>query len=83
MIRNLPEHNRQALMLSEIEGLRQKEVAAKQGVSLPGAKARIQRGRAMMKKMLLECCQFEFDHQGKAIDYEEKGQGCGDTCNKC
>jgi len=70
MIQDVPEHYRQALMLSEIEGLKQKEVAARQGLSLSGAKSRIQRGRAMLKEMLLECCRFEFDHRGRVTDYE-------------
>jgi len=78
-IQSLPEHYRQTLTLSEIEGLTQKEVASKQGLSLSGAKARIQRGRAMMKEMLLKCCRFEFDHQGKMIDYEAKSRSC-DNC---
>jgi RNA polymerase sigma-70 factor (ECF subfamily) len=47
MIRELPENYRDALILSEIEGLKQKEVALKQGLSLSGAKARIQRGCRM------------------------------------
>jgi RNA polymerase sigma-70 factor (ECF subfamily) len=79
LIQSLPEHYRQTLMLSEIEGLTQKEVAVKQEVSLSGVKARIRRGRSMMKDMLLACCRFEFDHQGKMIDYEEQGP----TCDKC
>jgi RNA polymerase sigma-70 factor (ECF subfamily) len=67
-IQSLPEHYRQTLTLSEIEGLTQKE-----------AKARVQRGRVMMKEMLLRCCRFEFDHQGKMIDYEAKSRSC-DSC---
>ncbi len=53
MIQSLPEQYRMALMLSEIEGLTQREVAAKQGLSLSGAKSRIQRGREMIKERLL------------------------------
>ncbi len=79
MIQNLPDHYRQAIMESEIEGVTQKEVAQRHGLSLSAAKARVQRGRAMMKDMLLKCCRFEFDHQGKMIDYEAKDQ----RCDKC
>ena len=83
MIQSLPEHYRQAVMLSEIEGLTQKEAAKKQGISLSGAKSRVQRGRAMVKEMLLGCCHFEFDRLGRVIDYEQKGNACGKTCRKC
>jgi RNA polymerase sigma-70 factor (ECF subfamily) len=79
MIQGLPDHYRQTLMLSEIEGMTQKEIAERQGLSLSGAKARVRRGRAMLKKMLLDCCRFEFDHRGKVIDWETKGT----TCDKC
>ncbi len=79
LIQRIPENYRQALMLSEIPGVTQKQVAEKQGISLSGAKSRIQRGRAMIKDMLLKCCRFEFDHQGTLIEYEVKEP----RCNNC
>ncbi len=79
MIQNLPDHYRQAIMEADIEGVKQKEFAQRHGLSLSAAKARVQRGRAMMKDMLLKCCHFEFDHQGRMIDYEAKDQ----RCDKC
>lgn len=78
MVRNLPPHYRQAVTLSELEGTTQAEVAARQNVSLSGAKSRIQRGRAMLKDMLLECCRFEFDSKGRAVDMERKK--CDSVC---
>ncbi|MHC4372324.1 MAG: RNA polymerase sigma factor SigZ, partial [Planctomycetota bacterium] len=72
MIWNLPDTYREAVMLSEIEGQTQKEVAEKIGISVSGAKSRVQRGRGMIKDMLLDCCKFEFDHQGNVMDYERK-----------
>lgn len=77
MIRNLPEPYREAVMLSEMEGLTQLEVASRQDLSLSGAKSRIQRGRRLLKEMLAECCRFEFDHQGRVTDYEKK------SCDRC
>jgi len=76
LIYELAEPYRQALLLSDIEGIKQKEIALKEGVSLSGAKSRVQRGRVLLKDMLLKCCQFEFDHQGKMIDYEKIGSAC-------
>jgi RNA polymerase sigma-70 factor (ECF subfamily) len=80
MIERLPDHYRQAVMLSEIEGLKQREVAIKQGISLSGAKSRVQRGRKMLKEMLMAGCHFEFDHRGTVIDYQENGQYCNGEC---
>jgi RNA polymerase sigma-70 factor (ECF subfamily) len=79
LIRRLPDKYRQALVLSEIEGLTQKQVAEKLGLSLSGAKSRVQRGRAMVKDMLSACCRFDFDRRGTMVDYEAKGPGC-ETC---
>ena len=78
MIQTLPETYRQTMMMSEIDGLTQKQVAEKQGLSVPGAKARVQRGRAKMRDMLLDCCQFQFDHQGRLMDYDDRDGACGD-----
>ena len=83
MIQNLPDTYREAVMLSEIEGETQKDVAEKQGLSLSGAKARVQRGRKMLKEMLLGCCRFEFDHQGNIMDYDTKGSDCNHCDSDC
>ncbi len=69
MVDTLPEHYREALLLSEFGGLTQKEMADKLGISLSAAKSRVQRARAMLKDELLRCCHFEFDRFGKIIDY--------------
>lgn len=79
MIQRLPETHREAVILSEIKGLRQKEVAQMQGTSLSGAKSRVQRGRALLKEMLAACCRLEFDYKGRLCDYERKGGAC-DFC---
>ena len=83
LINELREPYRQAVLLSEIQGAKQKEVAFKEGISLSGAKSRIQRGRSMIKELLLKCCHFEFDHQGTMIDYEERNAGCGKCQTNC
>ena len=72
MIRSLPDGYREAVQLAEIEGLSQQEVADRLGLSLSGAKSRIQRGRAMLKDVLEQCCHFEFDGRGNMMDYDPK-----------
>ena len=72
MIQRLPDTYREAVILSELQGLTQKEVAEMQGTSFSGAKSRIQRGRAQLKEMLADCCRLEFDHKGRLCDYERK-----------
>jgi RNA polymerase sigma-70 factor (ECF subfamily) len=71
MVEELPEPYRQALLLTEYEGLTQAELADRLNISLSGAKSRVQRARQKIKDALLACCHFEFDRYGRVIDYWE------------
>ena len=76
MVKELPDKYRTAIQLSEIEGKTQKEVAEKEGISLSGAKSRVQRGRAILKTMLDDCCQFEVNNKNQVVSYEKKEKNC-------
>ena len=76
LIDRLPEPYRNALILTELEGLTQRELAESTGLSLSGAKSRVQRGREQLKAMLLECCHFEFDRRGRVLDFEPRDPAC-------
>lgn len=69
MIDDLPEKYSQALYLVEIEGLSQVELAKRLGISVSGAKSRVQRGRQLLKDSLMKCCHFELDRYGRIINY--------------
>lgn len=76
MIENLPPIYKEAITLTEFNGLKQRELANKLGISLTGAKSRVQRARQQLNKMLLDCCNFEFDSAGKMSDYSQKVNCC-------
>ena len=76
MVKELPEKYRKSVQMSEIENRTQKEVAEHEGISLSGAKSRVQRGRALLKAMLHDCCKFEINKKNQIISYEEKEQDC-------
>lgn len=59
LIGDLPETYRSAIILSEIDGRPLKEVARHLGISLSGAKSRVQRGRDHLRRKLLDCCSVE------------------------
>jgi RNA polymerase sigma-70 factor (ECF subfamily) len=82
MVLSLPAQDRQALILTEYQGLTQKELAARLGLSLSGAKSRVQRAREKLKQQLLACCHFELDRRGHIIDYQPRCVCCstGDCC---
>ncbi len=82
MVQNLPAPDRQALVLTEYRGLTQKELAERLGLSLSGAKSRVQRARERLKQELLDCCHFELDRRGHILDYQSR-RTCGedDSCS--
>jgi len=85
MVKSLPELDRQALVLTEYQGLTQRELAERLGLSFSGAKSRVQRARQKLKQQLLDCCHFELDRRGKVIDYQPHCNCCshGDGCSGC
>jgi RNA polymerase sigma-70 factor, ECF subfamily len=72
----LPEEYRLPLLLSELEGLSQKEVAERLGLSLSAAKSRVQRGRKRLKDVFTQCCHFEVDHRGSVMGYHRRKGTC-------
>ena len=80
LIKNLPPLYSKGLVLSEIDGLTHKEIAEREGLTISAVKSRILRGRKILKDNLLQCCHFEFDHQGKVLDYQSKQADCKDCC---
>ncbi len=85
MVERLPEAYRQALILTEYEGLTQKAMGERLGLSLSGAKSRVQRAREQLKEQLLDCCHFQFDQAGRIIAYQPKcgccaNRACGSGC---
>lgn len=55
-IDTLPDIYKEALLLSDIEGMPQKDIATKLGISVSGAKSRVQRAREKLKEEVLKCC---------------------------
>ncbi len=72
LIDRLPEIYRQALLLTAFQGMTQKELSEKLGLSLSAAKSRVQRARKMLKDSLLSACELETDKMGNVIDYHCK-----------
>jgi len=79
---HLPDKYRQAITLTEFEGLTQKEMGKRLGLSLSGAKSRVQRGRRELKAILLACCDVEFDRVGNILDYQPRQPNCKPDCCK-
>lgn len=76
LIKGLPEIYKEVLMMHEINGLSQKQIAEQLSVSYSGIKSRVQRGRDLLKSNLKQCCNFKFDSYGNIIEYEQKKKNC-------
>jgi RNA polymerase sigma-70 factor (ECF subfamily) len=71
IINELPETFRLPILLSEIHGKKQKEVAKELGLSLPALKSRILRGRKKLKELMAKRCTYHYDENGQLIDYKK------------
>jgi RNA polymerase sigma-70 factor (ECF subfamily) len=69
-VRQLPDAFREALEITAMQGIAQREAAARVGVSEPGMKARVQRGRKRLKQALLDCCDVTLDPRGGVVGYQ-------------
>ena len=78
MMERLPDDYRKALQMSDVEDIKQAEIANELNISVSGAKSRVQRARGKVKDMLLDCCHFEFDRLGRPVAMD--GRDCGSSC---
>lgn len=64
VLEELPEADRMAIVLCDIEGQPQQALAKQLGISLSGAKSRLQRARLRLRQRLETACKVRFDAQG-------------------
>ena len=82
-IETLPPRYAVPLRMADVEGRKQHEVAAALGLTVSGAKSRIQRGRALLREALLQCCVIEFGADGRAAAFQRRPPSpaaCEDGC---
>jgi RNA polymerase sigma-70 factor, ECF subfamily len=82
LVERLAEPYREAILLTDLGDGTQSDAAAQLGVSVPGMKSRVQRGRAKLEAMLRACCRIELDRRGGVFDVEQVGS-CGATACGC
>ena len=80
MIDELPAKYGKPLKMADVDGKTQQEVADHFGLSLSGAKSRVQRARQKLGKVLAACCEVEFGDEGRAVAYRKikKDESCED-----
>ena len=65
VLTELAAEDREALELCDIGGMSQKAFAELKGLSLPGAKSRVQRARRRLREQLSVACQVKLDGAGQ------------------
>lgn len=78
MLFELPDKYQAVYDMYEKKDLKHQEIAETLDISVSASKVRLKRSKEMLKKKLLECCDFEVDKFGNVINYQSKS-----TCNDC
>jgi RNA polymerase sigma-70 factor (ECF subfamily) len=68
--------------MADVEGKTQQEVADYLGLSLSGAKSRVQLARQKLGEVLAACCEVEFGEEGRAVAYRKVKED-GESCENC
>jgi len=79
LAKQLPEEQREAVELSDVQGLTQPAIAQRLGLSLTATKSRVQRGRQRLRELVASCCHLEFDSHENVVGYRRRSSGtcCG------
>ncbi len=80
MIEEIPKKYRVPLEMADVQGKTQQEVADELGLSLSGAKSRVQRAREKLGEVLAECCEVEFGEEGRAVAYRKVKEDHYEDC---
>lgn len=73
--------DQEAIVLTEIQGLRLAAAATHADVSLAGMKSRVQRARRRLRQAMLECCHIALDGRGAPITCERRAPRSGVCCS--
>jgi RNA polymerase sigma-70 factor (ECF subfamily) len=76
ILNNLPKKYSTPLFLSDIKGLKQKEVADQLHQSLSTTKSQIQRARKLIAKGFMDCCGFVMNKEGELVGEIKDREDC-------
>jgi RNA polymerase sigma-70 factor (ECF subfamily) len=78
----LPATYRETIILSELDEVPHAEIARRSNISISGVKSRVQRGRALLRDMLDQCCEIATDVRGGVVDCVPR-EGESATASEC
>jgi RNA polymerase sigma-70 factor, ECF subfamily len=80
VVSQLPDKYRKAVIMADIEGRKMSDIAKEFNISISGAKSRVQRGRKMIKEIILQCCEVTSDNYGNIVEYKPRSCKKSDPC---
>ena len=72
VLSELSPEDRDAIRQCDLDGMPQADYARRMGLSLPGAKARVQRARKRLRERLALACQVRWDEAGQVSDFRPR-----------
>jgi RNA polymerase sigma-70 factor (ECF subfamily) len=69
VLSELSAEDREAITLCDLQGMAQAEFARSRGLSLSGAKSRLQRARQRLHARMTQVCQVQLDGGGRVSDF--------------
>lgn len=75
-IDELPEPYAEAVRLADAQGVPQREIAERLGLSASGARTRVQRGRKLLASHLRRSCDLQWDRRGNVLSCDPKAGCC-------
>ena len=82
VVERLSPADRDAIVSTEIQGLRLADAAARAGVSLSGMKSRVQRARRRLRQAMLDCCHLALDARGTPTSCVKRNPASGPCGHK-
>jgi RNA polymerase sigma-70 factor (ECF subfamily) len=79
MLTRLPDDQAAAVRMIDLDGEAQAAAARAAGITLSGMKSRVQRGRARLHQLLLDCCEISQDARGRIQEYSPRASRCDCT----
>lgn len=80
ILKTLPKKYRYPLFLSDIKGLKQKDIANTLNLKLATTKSRIQRARNLIKQAYVKCCDYKVNEKGFLVGEVKRKEDCK-MCN--
>jgi RNA polymerase sigma-70 factor (ECF subfamily) len=82
VIEGMLSEDREALTLTELDGLSREELAKHLGITVSAAKSRVVRARVKLRKTIEDCCRLITDPYGRVIGWKRRATDCCGTILK-